>query len=85
MTRIAVNLAKSIYQVTESVRSDQMIQRKRLNREAFKLYTQAQAEPVEWVMETCSTVHTRESPYTNCYALLLANNYLLYFTLGIGR
>ena len=35
MKRIAVDLAKSVYQVAESVRSGQVVQRKRLNREAF--------------------------------------------------
>ena len=50
MKRIAVDLAKSVYQVAESVRSGQVVQRKRLNREAFRRYIQEQAEPVEWVM-----------------------------------
>jgi len=49
MKRIAVDLAKSVYQVAESVRSGQVAQRKRLSREAFQRYIQEQAEPVEWV------------------------------------
>ncbi len=57
MKRIAVDLAKSVYQVAESVRSGQVVQRKRLNREAFRRYIQEQAEPVEWVMEACGTAH----------------------------
>jgi transposase len=55
--RIAVDLAKSVYQVAESVRVGQVSQRKRLNREAFRRYIQEQAEPVEWVMEACGTAH----------------------------
>ena len=57
MKRIAVDLAKSVYQVAESVRSGQVVQRKRLNREAFRRYIQEQGEPVEWVMEACGTAH----------------------------
>ena len=57
MKRIAVDLAKSVYQVAESVLSGQVVQRKRLNREAFRRYIQEQAEPVEWVMEACGTAH----------------------------
>ena len=57
MKRIAVDLAKSVYQVAESVRSGQVVQRKRLNREAFRRYIQEQTEPVEWVMEACGTAH----------------------------
>lgn len=57
MKRIAVDLAKSIYQVAESVHSGQVVQRKRLNRVAFRQYIQEQSEPVEWVMEACGTAH----------------------------
>jgi transposase len=57
MKRIAVDLAKSVYQVAESVRAGEVIQRKRLNREAFGRYVQEQVEPVEWVMEACGTAH----------------------------
>ena len=57
MKRIAVDLAKSVYQVAESVHSGQVVQRKRLNREVFRRYIQEQAEPVEWVMEACGTAH----------------------------
>ena len=57
MKRIAVDLAKSVYQVAESVHSGKVVQRKRLNREAFRRYIQEQAEPVEWVMEACGTAH----------------------------
>ena len=42
MKRIAVDLAKSVYQVAESVRSGQVVQCKRLNREAFRRYIQEQ-------------------------------------------
>lgn len=40
MKRIAADLAKSVYQVTESVRFGQVVQRERLNREAFRRYIQ---------------------------------------------
>lgn len=55
--RIAVDLAKSVYQVAESARVGQVSQRKRLSREAFRKFIQEQAEPVEWVMEACGTAH----------------------------
>lgn len=55
--RIAVDLAKSVYQVAESVRAGVVSQRRRLSREAFRRYIQEQAEPVEWVMEACGTAH----------------------------
>ncbi|WP_137820436.1 IS110 family transposase [Pseudomonas sp. 2FG] len=55
--RIAVDLAKSVYQVAESVHVGQVSQRKRLSREAFQRYIQEQIEPVEWVMEACGTAH----------------------------
>ena len=57
MKRIAVDLAKSVYQVAESVRAGQVSQRRRLNREVFARYVQEQTEPVEWVMEACGTAH----------------------------
>lgn len=57
MKRIAVDLAKSVYQVAESVRAGEVIQRKRLNRGAFSRYVQEQVEPVEWVIEACGTAH----------------------------
>lgn len=57
MKRIAVDLAKSVYQVAESVRAGVVSQRRRLNREAFARYVQEQPEPVEWVMEACGTAH----------------------------
>lgn len=57
MKRIAVDLAKSVYQVAESVYSGHVLLRKRLNRTAFTRYIQEHAEPVEWVMEACGTSH----------------------------
>ncbi len=57
MKRIVVDLAKSVYQVAESVRSGHVVQCKRLNREAFRRYIQERAEPVEWLMEACGTTH----------------------------
>ena len=39
--RIAVDLAKSVYQVAESVRAGQVSQRKRLSREAFRRYIES--------------------------------------------
>lgn len=55
--RIAVDLAKSVYQIAESFRPGQVALRKRLNRAAFRQYIQNQAEPVEWLMEACGTAH----------------------------
>ena len=55
--RIAVDLAKSVYQVAESVRVGHVSQRKRLNRAACAQYMQEQTKPVEWVMEACGTAH----------------------------
>lgn len=57
MKRIAVDLAKSVFQVAESIRAGQVVQRRRLNREAFVRYIQQQTEPVEWLMEACGTAH----------------------------
>ncbi len=57
MKRISADLVKSVYHVAESVRSGQVVQRKRLNREAFRRYIQEQAEPDEWLMEACGTAH----------------------------
>ncbi|MEX6504674.1 IS110 family transposase, partial [Pseudomonas zhanjiangensis] len=57
MKRIAVDLAKSVYQVAESVRAGAVSQRRRLSREAFRRYIQEQVEPVEWLMEACGTAH----------------------------
>ncbi len=58
--RIAVDLAKSVYQVTESVRVGQVSQPKRLNRGAFRRHIQEQAESVEWVREACGTALYRD-------------------------
>lgn len=57
MKRIAVDLAKSVFQVAESIHAGQVAQRKRLSREAFVRYIQQQPEPVEWLMEACGTAH----------------------------
>ena len=57
MKRIAVDLAKSVYQVAESVRAGEVSQRKRLSRVAFARYVQEQVGPVEWVMEACGMAH----------------------------
>ncbi len=57
MKRIAIDLAKSVYQVTESVHAGRVDRRKRLDPEAFRRYVQEQSEPVEWVMEACGTAH----------------------------
>lgn len=57
MKRIAVDLAKSVYQVAESVRAGEVSQHKRLSRVAFARYVQEQVGPVEWVMEACGTAH----------------------------
>ncbi len=55
MKRIAVDLAKSVYQVAESV--GRVDRRKRLDSGAFALYVHEQILPVEWVMEACGTAH----------------------------
>ncbi len=57
MKRIAVDLAKSVYQVAESVHVGRVDRRKRLDPEAFGRYVQEQFEAVEWVMEACGTAH----------------------------
>ncbi|TWI53192.1 hypothetical protein IQ22_03039, partial [Pseudomonas duriflava] len=57
MKRIAVDLAKSVYQVAESVQVGRVDRRKRLDSRAFAQYVQEQLEPVEWVMEACGTAH----------------------------
>ncbi len=57
MKRIAVDLAKSVYQVAESIHVGRVDRRRRLDPEAFRRYVQEQPEPVEWVMEACGTAH----------------------------
>lgn len=57
MKRIAVDLAKSVYQVAESVQVGRVDRRKRLDFGAFARYVQEQIEPVERVMEACGTAH----------------------------
>lgn len=51
--RIAIHLAKSVYQVPESVRFGQVTQWWSLSREAFIRYIQQQWSPVEWLMVAC--------------------------------
>ena len=46
---VAVDLAKSVYQVAELVRVGQVSQRKRLTRAVFEQFIHEQAVPVEWV------------------------------------
>ncbi len=53
MKRIAVDLAKSVYQVAESIHVVRMERRRRLDPGAFARYVQEQSGPVEWVMEAC--------------------------------
>jgi hypothetical protein len=55
--RIAVDLAKSVCQVAERAHVDQVSQRNRLSRDAFRQRIQEQVAPVEWVMEACGTTH----------------------------
>jgi len=47
MKRIAIDLAKSVYQVAESVQVGRVDRRKRLDAGAFARYVQEQIEPVE--------------------------------------
>jgi len=53
MKHIAVDLAKSVYQVAESIHVVRMERRRRLDTGAFARYVQEQSGPVEWVMEAC--------------------------------
>ena len=57
MKRIAVDLAKSVYQVAESIHVGRVDRRRRLDPGAFARYVQEQSGPVEWVMEACGTAH----------------------------
>jgi transposase len=55
--RIAVDLAKHVFQLAESPRIGEVSVRKRLNRDAFARYLRALPEPVELVMEACGSAH----------------------------
>jgi transposase len=55
--RIAVDLAKHVFQVAESHRPSEISARKRLSREAFTRYLRALPEPVELIMEACGSAH----------------------------
>ena len=57
MKRIAIDLAKSVYQVAESVQVGRVDRGRRRDAGAFARYVQEQIEPVEWVMEACGTAH----------------------------
>ncbi len=62
MKRIAIDLAKSVYQVAESIHVGRVDRRRRLDPEAFWRYVQEQPAPVEWVMEACGTAHHWGAP-----------------------
>lgn len=55
--RIAVDLAKHVFQLAESPRPGEVSARKRLSREAFSRYLRALPEPMELVMEACGSAH----------------------------
>lgn len=55
--RIAVDLAKDVFQVAEAERNSVVSARKRLSRMAFVRYIQAQTEPSLFIMEACGTAH----------------------------
>lgn len=55
--RIAVDLAKHVFQLAESHRPSEISARKRLSREAFTRYLRALPEPVELIMEACGSAH----------------------------
>ena len=55
--RISVDLAKSVFQVAESVVPGKVSRRLRLNRKEFAAYLAALAEPVELIMECCGSAH----------------------------
>jgi transposase len=55
--RIAVDLAKDVFQVAESARPGEVTARKRLSRAAFVRYLQAIPEPALIIMEACGTAH----------------------------
>jgi len=57
MKRIAVDLAKSVYQVAENVQVGRVDRRKRLDSGGFARYVQEQIETVECVMEAFGTAH----------------------------
>jgi len=55
--RVAVDLAKHVFQLAESPRPGNVSCRKRLSRDAFHRYLRALPEPVELVMEGCGSAH----------------------------
>jgi transposase len=55
--RIAVDLAKDVFQIAEAERSGAVCARKRLSRAAFMRYVHAVAEPSLFIMEACGTAH----------------------------
>jgi hypothetical protein len=55
--RIAVDLAKNVFQLAESDHSGKVITRKRLNRSAFHKALTQLTEPTEIIIEACGTAH----------------------------
>lgn len=55
-TTIAVDLAKSVFQISIANQSDRIIERKRLTRNQFKRFL-SQQDPATVVMEACATAH----------------------------
>ena len=55
--RIAVDLAKNVFQLAECNHSGNVIARKRLNRIAFYKTSTLLTEPTEIIVETCGTAH----------------------------
>jgi transposase len=55
--RIAVDLAKNVFQLAVSDKSGQVLERKRLNRIAFLKFITQLTEPTEFIFEACGTAH----------------------------
>lgn len=55
--RIAVDLAKSVFQVAESTVPGKVSRRLRLNRKEFTRYLASLSEPAELIMECCGGAH----------------------------
>lgn len=55
--RIAVDLAKEVFQIAECSPAGKVVARKRLSRDGFRRYLEALPEPAELVMEACGSSH----------------------------
>ncbi len=55
--RIAIDLAKNVFEVAVSDLSGKVLERKRLTRLAFQKFLAAIFEPAEFIVEACGTAH----------------------------